>query len=673
MASSHLFSPVEIGRVTVRNRIAMLPMGARLSPDGTVSAAEAAWSAERARGGIGVMISGGALVHPTSNARGNPSGLIEGWRDEGLEAQRRRVDAVHRHGAKIFGQFLHLGRDVNHGGIGGLLEEPVLAPSARRSGVSELVPHGMDDDDIRMIVEAFGHTAELFQQAGMDGLEIHGAHNYLVGQFLSRSSNHRQDSYGTATIASRMRFLDAIIAEIRHRCGDEITLGVRLSAVENVPDGITIDETKQFAERLESGGAVDYLSLTVGVRGAYVKDNSHGFGVSRSYAAEVRKATGLKLLVGGRITTPELAEEMIAEGTADLVGLGRALIADPEWAAKAERGEGHRIRPCVGFVQDCRLSQGGVTCAVNAGAGRELAWSVFAPPSAGRLARIMVVGGGPGGMEAARLAAQAGHDVTLAERSDQLGGQLLRAGRTPFRSELLGHVRYLEGELAASGVSIERGREVTGQQLAGADADLVVLATGARPDRSALPTPVPGGPDVLSTWDLLDGTERDLGRRVLLVDDGTGFWEVCGAADFLVERGVRLEFATPNAVIGRSIPHESLPPLHQRLMGAGVIYSVFSRLDRLDRLEPGGAVLRNAVTGETRSVAVDTVVVQLPALADDGVAAGLSGTRYVRIGDAVSPRRLSYATLDANRVIRGFTAAPSVAPNSYRQTERTGA
>jgi 2,4-dienoyl-CoA reductase (NADPH2) len=649
----HLFSPVTVGRTTIRNRTAMLPMGTRLCPDGTVNDAERAWSEERARGGLGVMIAGGALVHPTSNTRSNPVGLVEGWHERGVEGQRRRVDAVHAHGTKIFGQFLHLGRDAATGAVGGLIETPTLAPSPLRSPTTEWAPRQMDAGDIRMVVEAFGHTAALFQLSGMDGLEIHGAHNYLIGQFLSAYSNRRDDEYGVGTLENRMRFLLEVIEEVRDRVGGEMTLGVRLSAVEEVPGGLTVDDTKAFAERLQATGAVDYLSLTVGVRGAYVKDNTWPLAVAAPYAAQVRAVTDLKLLVGGRITNPEIAERILAEGTADLVGMGRALIADPELPAKARAGEASRIRPCLGFAQDCRLSQGGVTCAVNAAAGRETTWSAVLPPTTGRRRRVVIAGGGPGGLEAARVAGSAGHEVVLYEATEQLGGQLLRAARAPYREDWARYAAYLEREVRALPVDVRLGTPATPAVLLADEPDLVIVATGSTPSASE----VVGEPDsvpLVSTWDLLDGTDSKPGTRVLLVDDGSGFWEVCGAADHLVRLGVQVAFATPNAMIGRSVPHESIALLHKRLRAAGTDYLPFTRLRSVG---PGSARVVDMLTGDERDLEVDAVVVQLPNRPVDDLVRALAaraaeGVTVRAIGDSVSPRRLTYATLDANRVVR---------------------
>jgi 2,4-dienoyl-CoA reductase (NADPH2) len=441
---------------------------------------------------------------------------------------------------------------------------------------------------------------------------------------------------GFGSLDSRVRFLLEIVREVRERVGSEMTLGVRMSATEELPVGITVDDTIQFAERLQATGMVDYLSVTVGVRGAYVKDNTAGFGVAVPHAARLKKAVDLPILVGGRITTPELAERILAEGSADLVGMARALIAS--------------IRQCIGYVQDCRLSQGGVTCGVNATAGRETTWSAFSNTTTSRPRRIIVAGGGPGGLEAARVAAMRGHDVVVYEATDEVGGQLLRAVRGPLRGDLISFVEYLKHELASMSVKINLGTPATADLVLAEAPDLLVIATGSRPPADIGLDSAAASIPVLTTWDLLDGSDRELHGRALVCDDGSGFWEVCSSAELLADQGVQVEFASPNAVIGRSIPHESVALLHQRLQRGGVVYAPFTR-----PVSVAGNVVTVAATttGTEREIGTDLLVLQVPNRAVDDLSAAVAGKVQARvIGDAVAPRRLGYATFDANTVIR---------------------
>lgn len=642
----NLFQPITIGTVRLKNRIVMPPMGCRHDIGGVITDADIAWHEERAAGGVGLIITGGTFMHETSVMRGDPG--IHAWLEHGLKAMTQRVDAVHSHGCKVIGQMLHLGRETTEGQA----DWAQPAPSAVRSPRDAHVPYAMDTDEIAEFVRAFGLCAANMRKAGYDGMEIHAAHGYLIAQFLSVASNRRTDAYGGSTVRERMRFLLEISDEVRRQCGDEFTVGVRLSATEDTPGGITLDQTKEMVAALQENGAADYISITRGMRNWYVKDNTWPQGVSVDLAAAIKEECDLPVLVTGRITAPAYADSVVADSKADLIGVGRGLIADPEWAAKARGGLAEPIRPCVGFVQDCRMSAGGATCAVNAAAGREVIW---AKPSLDIIVprrRIVIAGAGPGGMEAARLAALLGHDVVVFERDDKVGGQLRRAARAPFRAELMGFADYLEAELARLGVDTRLGTGASADSVSAEVPDLVIIATGS------VGEPVPAeladaSFPVLSVWDLMDVQERDLGRRVVLVDDGTGFWQGAGAADFLVDQDVELTFVTPAAAIGSALPLESIHLLHRRLRSAGAIYRPFTRLAGVS----GDVVrLKDTITEEESELHADAVVLLTGQRSVNELADELrSRELHVRaIGDAVSPRRITHAVLDANKAVRGY-------------------
>ena len=633
-----------VGPIQLKNRITMLPMGTRIPTDGIVNDADIAWHEERARGGVGLIVAGGHIVHPTSLMRGHFNGLIEAFNEAGLENQQRKVSAVHKYGVKIFAQGQHLGRDLN----GGQSESATLAPSAVRSPRESTPPHALGKDEIPELVAGFLRSSVLAKKAGFDGYEVGAHHGNLIGQFLSLASNRRTDEYGASNIESRMRFLLEILHGVRDKIGAEMALGVRFSADEETSDGIRLEDTLRFAERLQASGLIDYISLTLGMRGGYVKDNSFPHGVTVEYAAAVKRVCDLPVLAGGRINDPALGERIVAEGKADLVGMGRALIADPELPKKAQSGRSNEIRPCLGFVQDCRLSMGGATCAVNAAAGRESIWSVWDLPPSRRHLRIVIVGGGPAGLEAARLGAELGHQVTLYEAEDELGGQVRRAARAPYRDELMGVIKYQAQELHRLRVDVRLAVTAT-REIVLADApDLVILASGSQPNLAEMPTFT--GDRVITTWDLLDNSGRPLSGRALLADDGTGFWQVCGAADFLVKQGLHVEFITPSSAIGANIPHESIMPLHRRLRRHGVVYRPFTRLKSVNER---GAIVVDVVTGEEREIESDIVIVQVTNQVVDSLASELNGlTRTKIIGDAMAPRGIAQAIFEANRIIR---------------------
>ena len=397
---------------------------------------------------------GGTAVHPTSRFPARI--LIESWDEAVRDSLRTRADAVHRHGAAMIGQLIHLGREAP----GGLTEGIPLAPSALPSPRSLVVPHAMTSADIREIVEAFGRSAANYEAAGIDGAEVHAAHGYLVAQFLSPQSNRRLDAYRGDTPEGRTRFLVEIVEEIRSRCGSDFVVGVRLSADDHTPGGITLDDTLEIVGALQTAAPVDYLSLTTGQRGGYVKDTSWEEGFALGLSAAVKQVADVPVMVAGRIRLPGLAERALEAGQADFIAVGRGLLADPEWVTKASAGEAERIRPCIGIVQDCRRYAGGVTCTINPRLGRELEWAPLAEELPER-GSVVVAGGGPAGLEAARVAAEAGHAVVLFEREDVLGGQLRQAAAGPTRAELLDFVFWLERELDRLGVEVRLGTEAT--------------------------------------------------------------------------------------------------------------------------------------------------------------------------------------------------------------------
>jgi 2,4-dienoyl-CoA reductase-like NADH-dependent reductase (Old Yellow Enzyme family) len=637
----HLFAPGEIGGLAIKNRIVQPPMGTGMIEGGRVTDREVAFLEERARGGAGLVITGAAAVHPTTLFPVRI--MVEAYDDDAVESIRGRVEAVQRHGARIFGQIAHLGRESP----GGITEAVPLAPSPVPSPRDPGVPHEMTVADIRMIVDAFGKSAENFRAAGYDGVEIHAAHGYLVAQFLSQASNLRTDAYRGDTLDGRVRLLIEIVAEIRARCGETYPLGARFSADEETPDGLTPEETRRIVEALQSAAPVDYLSITAGMRGAYVKDTSYEEGFALGFAGAVKQDVDVPVIGVGRVRFPALAERALADGLVDFVAVGRGVIADPEWVTKAGEGRVGEIRPCVGIVQDCRAAHGIVACAVNARAGRESAWGPSRRSSAAR--RVVVAGGGPGGLEAARVAADAGHDVVLYERSDAVGGQLRVAAAGPTRGELLDFVAYLESELARLGVDVRLEVAATKEAILADAPELVVTATGATPQPPAFP--VDGG-NVTTIWDVLGG-RIEVPDRAVVVDDAVGFWHGVSAAEYLAARGASVELLTPARAVGLAIPHESIAHVHRRLRGAGVRFRPFATVAGVDGTT---VTVEDTVTGERDELEADLVAVKTMLAVEDELVAALETAvpALVAIGDCAAPRRMSHAVLEANVALRRF-------------------
>lgn len=642
-AYPHLFAPGTIGGVEIRNRIVQAPMGTGLIQNGKVTHQEVAFQAERARGGIGLLITGAAVVHETSKF---PVRIIlEAWDEEGIEALRRRVEAVQAEGARIFGQLIHLGRESP----GGQTDYAPMAPSAVTTARDPSPPHEMTAAEIRLIVDSFGRSAQNFEAAGYDGVEIHAAHGYLVAQFLSASANARRDAYSGETLEGRMRFLLELVQEIRSRCHPGYPVGVRLSADEHAPGGMMLDDTLEIVDALQTDAPVDYVSITTGMRGAYVKDSTFDEGFALPLSEAVKQIVDVPVMVAGRFRMPDLAEQALAAGQADFIAVGRGILVDPEWAIKAREGRVAQIRPCIGIVQDCRRAEGLVACAVNARTGRELELPKLGPAIERR--RVIVAGGGPGGLEAGRVAAEAGHDVVLFEQSVVLGGQLRQAAAGPTREELLDFVFYLERELGRLGVDIRLSTTATKDAILDEGPDLVVVATGASPRPPEFP--LDGGARVVSVWDLLAGAAGEIPATAVVVDDGSGFWHGVSAAEYLAERGATVELLTPARAIGLAIPHESIANVLGRLRGNGVRFRI---LTTVVAVVGTTVTLADAVNGEPSETTAELVVVRTKLRPNDELLRELDGQvpALGSIGDASAARRLSHAVLDANRIVRRF-------------------
>lgn len=636
-----LFSPLEIGSVTLRNRIVMLPHGTSMVVNGAPTDDDIAYYEDRARSGVALMITGAAVVSPDTARRGRK--LIETYNDQVLPALARRAATVRAQGAAIVGQIIHLGRES----IGMESDHPLLAPSPIRSPRDPFPPHEMDEADIRRVIADFALSAANLQATGHDGVEIHGAHGYLVGQFLSPATNRREDGWG-GDPARRMRFLFELIDAIRAACGGDFLLGLRLSADEELADGLELTDTRRIVEAVARDHPVDYLSVTLGTRGAYVKDVTQPEATAASAAGVLRAASGLVTIVGQRFTSPALAEKALTAGQADAIGFARAFVADGDWVAKAARGEADRIRPCIGLNQDCRAFAPHLHCAVNPLVGRErdTAFASFGPATAPR--RIAIIGGGPAGMEAARIAALRGHRVTLYEASDGLGGQFLYAAAIPERAGLLRLIDHLQSELRRLPVDVQFGRRIQHSDDLSDPADAVVLATGAvaqplDPDRH--------GAGVCLWFDILrDGAPAPHGAGQALVhDDGSGFWWTYGVANALVDAGWQVTVSTPSPTIAGAIPTESVAPLLVRLGMGGTRYEPLSELLRAGE---GGADLVCLASGGEKTIAADLVVVQTGRSVAGPVPAAFSacGLEVHTIGDCVAPRRLSQALFDAHRL-----------------------
>jgi 2,4-dienoyl-CoA reductase (NADPH2) len=637
----HVFSPFRLGGFDLRNRLVALPAGTSLVENGVPTHGDIEHFERLARGGVGLVIAGAMVVHPTSALRSGK--LVEGYLDAVVPAMKEKADVVHRHGARLVGQLVHLGREF----IGGESDQPPMAPSPLKTARDAYPPHELTVPEIDAIVEGWRVSTENLVKAGLDGVEIHAAHGYLVGQFLSPLTNRRTDGFG-GSFENRMRFLHLVIEAMRSVSPAGFALGVRLSGEEDIPGGMGIDDCVRITEDLAALGVVDYFSITHGTRGTYVKDSTGPDAVAVPSASRVRAATGVPTLVGQRIRDVGTAEHTIKAGHADLVGMARALIADPDLPVKSQAGRLEEIRGCLGINQDCRAFDPHLHCAVNAEVGRSRPATVGVQVS--RPKEIYVIGGGPAGLEAARVSAERGHRVTLFERDTALGGAVRVAAASPHRATLIDIVDYLDRETRRLKVDINLGAQIAPDDLEEIRgmADHVVLATGSRV--APLPSALGSRPSA-HVEDVLTGTLPVPGPGLAVVyDEGDGFWPAYSAAEALAQRGWQVIFATALTALAARVPHESVGPLLRRLGEAGVTMHVATRLVVPE--DPAASLaLRPVFGGADLELEPALLVWHQPRVGDDELTRSTSASdTLTTIGDCVTPRRIGHAIAEGYRI-----------------------
>jgi 2,4-dienoyl-CoA reductase (NADPH2) len=637
----HVFSPFRISGFDVRNRLVALPAGTSLVERGIPTHGDLEHFERLAAGGVGMIVAGAMVVHPTSALRSGK--LVEGYLDEVVPAMAEKAVVVHRHGARLVGQLCHLGREF----IGGESDSAPMAPSAIKTVRDAYPPHVLTHREIDEIIEGWRVSTENLVKAGLDGVEIHAAHGYLPAQFMSPLTNRRTDVFG-GSFENRMRFLHLVIEAMRSVTPAGFALGVRLSGEEEIPGGMGIDDCVRIAEDLAALDTIDYFSITHGTRGKYVKDSTGPDAVAVPSASRVRAATGVPTLVGQRIRDVGTAEHAVKAGHADLVGMARALIADPDLPVKSQTGRLGEVRGCLGINQDCRAFDPHLHCAVNAEVGRGR------PPGVGgqvsRPKEIYIVGGGPAGLEAARVSAERGHRVTLFERDTTLGGAVRIAAAAPHRATLIDIIDYLERETRRLKVDLNLGAAISPDDLEEIRdlADHVVLATGSRVAPLA-PNLMARG--AVSVEDVLVGAvPAGDPASAVVYDEADGFWPAYSAAEALAKRGWKVTLATALTALAPRVPAESVGPLLQRLGDAGVSLQVAHHLVVPD--DPASPVALRPVFGGPDHVPGPSLLVwHQQRIGDDDLALATGpGDTLSVIGDCVTPRRISHAIAEGYRL-----------------------
>ncbi|MEW6441470.1 MAG: FAD-dependent oxidoreductase [bacterium] len=659
-----LFEPTRIGTMEVKNRILMPSMGTLFSMDQQLNERHCRFYERRAEGGAGVIVSGPVGI----DFLGSGLACLSLKDDSCIPSFRELADRIHRKGAKMMVQLFHAGRYTFSFFIDG---QQAIAPSAVRSRYTGETPREMSLEEIDQVQDAFAQAARRAREAGIDGVEIIGSAGYLISQFLSPVTNQRTDAYG-GSFENRARFAVETIRRVRAAVGADYTVTMRVPGNDFVAGGNTNDEIARFCRLFDQAG-LDGFNVTGGWHEAFVSQLTMEVprGGYAYLAGGIRRAVSVPVIASNRITDPFTAERILKDGFADLVSLGRVLIADPDWPIKAREGRTGEIRPCVGCMQGCmdRIFMGQpLCCLVNAEAGLEQERQIV---RAAKPRKVMVVGAGAAGMEAARVAALAGHDVDLYEKAPVLGGQLLIAGAPPGRKEFLSLVEYYKAALDAAGVRVHTGVTLDAGKVRELGPDEVIVAEGAEP---LLPK-IPGMdlPIVISSWKFLS-EEPPLGRRVAVIGGGAvGLETALQVAKIGTIGAETLEFLMFNKAEKDEKLHELLHrgtkevTVFEMLSRAGQDVGKSSRWvlmqelrDRsvriltdakVEAIEPDG--IRYIERGETKKELFDTVIVAVGSkpvrrLTDELAAAGIPRKT---VGDCNAPRKI----IDA--VHEGYLAA----------------
>ena len=643
-----LFSPIRIGSREVKNRIVSTAHATGMAAGGILNERYVRYHERKAAGGTGlVMTFGSASVYEKSAAA---YGSVSLWNKENDPYLRDFAEHVHAHGALIMSQATHMGRRANSAESG----QPIQAPSSVPEPVHREIPQPLRTDEIQEIVKAFAAAAVRLEDCGWDGMEITSFGGHLIEQFWSPTVNRRTDGYG-GDLKGRMRFSVEVVEAVSEAVSEDFIVGFRLTG-DPLTDvvGLDRDDMLEIAVALDNLGRIDLFNISGGTgatfpsQAAAVPPDFFRRGCYNHLAARMKEHLSVPVIAAGRNLDPPQAEEALAAGDCDLVAMTRAIIADPDLARRARAGELSRIRPCIAINEGCmgRVYDGlPIACAVNPAIADE-ALSELAPLEKQR--RVVVIGGGPAGMEAARVAAERGHEVILFERSERLGGQVLPASSAPDRPHYGLHAEWLERELGRLGVDVRLGLEASVDDILAERPEAVILATGAT---TAVPPEVEGvEARCVTDVDLLEGKVDVQGSRVLVYDAGAlrgGY-----AANAAVEAGATaVELATYLPTVVEDLDVTNKPPMSRRLARNGV---VCSPNQILVGQRNGTLVLRDEWSEEERLVQdVDLIVFAGYRIAESKLRDLISevepGIETYLIGDSAAPRLLRDAVAEGVR------------------------
>lgn len=645
----YLFNPLKIGSAIVPNRIHFAPHMTNFAEDEKISERHINYYRERAKGGCGLITTEEMTVHPTDIAYEK---LVDAYKPEVITGYKRLTTAIHEYDTRIFAQLNHNGMQ----GDGSISRLPVWGPSPGSDPIFRETCKEMEIEEIKECVEYFTLSAIHAVEGGFDGIELQLGHSSLIRQFLSPATNFREDAYG-GHYENRLRFCLEVIQSVREAVGPDFTLGVRLNADEMHPTGgLTLEDSKKIAASLEETDQLDFMDLSLGTfhHLFLVEGSMHTpLAYTVPLASGIRSVVSLPVFCTNRINDPHLAEKILADGHADMIGMVRALICDPELPNKARFGMSDEIRHCIACNQGCigRMGLGyELSCIQNPAVGREKEFGIGTLVKCPSPKRVVVVGGGPAGLEVSRVAALRKHRVILFEKEKELGGQNIIAGMSAGRQEITGVSRWLLNQINRLDIAVHLNREADAELILKEFPDVVVIATGSFPREK----PFPGEynpPDVINTIQVLTG-EIEAGQKVLLIDL-EGHHQSTGTAEFLADQGKAVHILTSALFVGGNLgPLQDLFLTRQRLAHKGVTFT-----PDIAVLEINGRHVKglNAYSNEMLDFqGYDTIVLAAGNTARDRLYFDLKGKvkEVYRIGDCVAPRKTDMAIMDGHRVGR---------------------
>ena len=648
-----LFSPIRVGSYMLKNRIMNTGHAAHFqTATGVPTQRYADYVGERARGGAGVIVIGHTVV-----AYDGPVPLsLSSVDDEVVPIYRKMADATHAYEVPLLVQMGHRGRRVADPGafLGGRVMNAASAVPPPDFSVAQHMPHEMSTSEMEGAVDLFRQATSRAQRGGLDGVELAVGMDLLLANTLNPQANRRQDKYGGETIEERMTFLREVVDAVRGELGSDRLVGIRFYD-DLVEYSLTVEDYKVIGRLLEADGTVDYFNMWQGIVPSFKSGRAHWPsyyyqpGQFANLPAALKSAVSLPVVGTGRMDSPAVADRVINQGKADIIGMARTLIADPHFPNKAREGRTEDIRPCIACTQSCvgHIYLGmGVGCIYNPVTGREAEWADLDKAPARK--KVVVVGGGPGGMEAARTAAERGHEVVLLERSSRLGGQIRLIVKTPNRGNFEEIILFFERQLAKLGVEVRLRTEADAETVLAEQPDVIVIATGST---AYIPEVIGTGQrHVLSARDVLEGN-ADIGNRVLVVDT-IGRAEAATTADYIAELGRQVEIVTGLPYVAQDMPVPSWHNLTEELLNKNVTLTPFTGVWEVNE---NSVDVYNVINWAPRTIEeVDTVVFGSGGRADDALYRTLEQRHdsVYAIGDCYQPRDIELAVTDGHRVAR---------------------